>query len=65
MTDCPAYGNVEQKCWETISKLDMCSSKTCEGCPIYLTWQKNKGMKMHPDGGTGPKCFEVRDEGAS
>ncbi len=65
MTDCPAYGNVEEKCWETISKVNMSSTKTCEGCPIFLTYQKNKGMKLHPDNNAGPTCFDVKQDDAA
>ena len=63
--DCPAYGNTEQKCWEVISKNDMCSERTCEGCPIYLTFEKNKEMKIHPDKSKGPKCFDQKEDDSS
>lgn len=54
---CPAYGNYRQKCWEAIRESGSADTRTCRGCPIFLTFQKNRNMKMHQGKDIGPKCF--------
>lgn len=54
---CPAYGNYRQKCWEAIKGSGEANARTCQGCPIHLTYKKNRSMKMHQGKDIGPKCF--------
>jgi MerR family transcriptional regulator/heat shock protein HspR len=58
-TECPAYGNCREKCWEAIKKTDSGDMRTCKGCPIYLTDKNNKNLKIHQGVDIGPKCFDV------
>lgn len=62
MPQCPAYGKTEVKCWEAIQQEGLTGLKTCQGCPIYLTWDKNRDMKIHQDHDIGPRCFLTADE---
>ena len=48
-SSCPAYGNFSRKCWETISESGLADQYYCEGCSIYLTYQKNKDMQIHQE----------------
>ncbi|MCG8531968.1 MAG: PAS domain S-box protein [Desulfovibrionales bacterium] len=51
-TDCPAYGNTEQRCWQFGDTLctNYCSNKSlrdldnCEQCPVFA---KNSGDEIH------------------
>jgi MerR family transcriptional regulator/heat shock protein HspR len=56
-TECPAYHNYAQKCWEAIKGCGEADGRTCMGCPIYLTFHKNRGMKLHQGKDIGPRCF--------
>jgi hypothetical protein len=55
--ECPGYGNYHKKCWEAVKGHDNCNWRTCQGCPIYLVHEKNRGMKIQQDRDIGPKCF--------
>ncbi len=60
--ECPAYGKTEVKCWEAIKEEGMADLKTCEGCPIFLTYDKNHDMKTHQGRDIGPRCFLTVEE---
>ena len=55
--NCPAYHNCDVKCWEVIKGHDSCDARTCKGCPIYLVYKNNKGLKIYEGKDVGPKCF--------
>jgi len=55
--ECPAYGNYRQKCWEAIKNSAGAVGRTCQGCPIHLTFKKNGRMKIHQGKDIGPRCF--------
>ncbi|MBI5814740.1 MAG: MerR family transcriptional regulator [Nitrospinae bacterium] len=61
--DCPAYGATAKKCWEAIAESGQTDMRTCYGCPIYLTYDKNKDMKIHQGRDIGPRCL-VQSSGA-
>lgn len=57
MYDCPAYGNFKERCWEVIARHGMFKERACRGCPVFLTYQKNRGMRIHQGKDIGPRCF--------
>ncbi len=61
-TECVAYGKTGIKCWEAIREQGESKLRTCEGCPIYLTYEKNKDMALHQEEDIGPKCFLPPEE---
>lgn len=55
--ECPAYGNFEKKCWDIIKHHDSWDWRSCESCPVFLTYQKNKDMKLAQGKNIMPICF--------
>lgn len=54
-SECPAYGNFQQKCWNIVGS-EAALKWQCEGCPVFLTSQKNQSMKIYQGKGSLPKC---------
>lgn len=58
--ECPAWHRTDVKCWDAIRDAGLTELKTCQGCPVYLTYDKNSQMKIHQGNDIGPRCFLPR-----